>query len=140
MDSNKKYKSGVSLLVLLITIVVMIILAATVIMSAVDKNPINKAKEVTLKSDIDTFMIDFNAYIDQRRFELIAKGEYYDEETDSNLQNVTTYNDLKNIIPSFLEKYENIFGIVGGKFTYIGTDKSEEVLQIINDMGVYVQL
>lgn len=45
-------KNGISLIVLVITILVMIILAGTVIVSLQESNPINKAKEASIRENI----------------------------------------------------------------------------------------
>ena len=59
-------QNGVSMIVLLITIVVMIILATISILTISNQDTITKAKEVKIKEDISTFKTDFNSYIDEK--------------------------------------------------------------------------
>ena len=52
MKNINKRKNGISLIVLVITILVMIILAGVVIVSLSKNNPIEKAKEAEFKTNV----------------------------------------------------------------------------------------
>lgn len=104
-------QNGVSMIVLLITIVVMIILATISILTISNQDTITKAKEVKIKEDISTFKTDFNSYIDEKKFEAISVGQYYDEENDEGLKDVRGYSSLKAIIPSMLDSYGSVLAI-----------------------------
>ncbi len=133
-----KKNKGVSMIVLIITIIVVLILATTAILTLKDENSINKAKEVVLRDDILTFKNDLEAYIDNKRFESISMGQFYSPENDSNLDEVTEYQSVKEIIPSMLQEYKDIFGIINGKFAYVGTEQlDEKTAQIMDETGVY---
>ncbi|MEG2712249.1 MAG: hypothetical protein RR988_04415, partial [Clostridia bacterium] len=56
-------KNGMSLIVLVITILVMIILAGVVVVSLAKNNPIEKSKEALFKVDIIAFRDDLNLSI-----------------------------------------------------------------------------
>src|SRR5574344_168784 len=65
-NSMKKYmkeKEGISLIVLIVTIIVMIILASTVILTLNQNNPIESAKEAAFKSDISNIQDELSVYI-----------------------------------------------------------------------------
>ncbi len=130
-------QNGVSMIVLLITIVVMIILATISILTISNQDTITKAKEVKIKEDISTFKTDFNSYIDEKKFEAISVGQYYDEENDEGLKDVRGYSNLKAIIPSMLDSYGSVLAIKNGKLTYIGND--EKYKTIMEEMGIEVQ-
>ena len=102
-----------------------------------NQDTITKAKEVKIKEDISTFKTDFNSYIDEKKFEAISVGQYYDEETDEELKDVRGYSNLKAIIPSMLDSYGSVLAIKNGKITYIGSD--EKYKTIMQEMGIEVQ-
>ena len=56
-------RKGISLIVLVITILVMLILSGVVIVSLSKNNPIEKAKEATLKTNVSQLLEDVNLYI-----------------------------------------------------------------------------
>ncbi len=56
-------RKGISLIVLVITILVMIILSGVVIVSLSKNNPVGKAKEATFKTDVSTFEGDLSFFL-----------------------------------------------------------------------------
>lgn len=63
-------QNGVSMIVLLITIVVMIILATISILTISNQDTITKAKEVKIKEDISTFKTDLILILMKRNLRL----------------------------------------------------------------------
>jgi len=103
-------KSGISLIVLVITIIVIIILAGSVILSLSRNNPILTAQEATFKNDMDSLQSELTMYITSKYTQTL--GGF-----DINTMNgeVSTY------IPS-VTKYDTSFDILKGKLIYTGTD------------------
>ena len=74
----KKDKRGISLIVLVITIILMIILGATVILSLSGENTIKRAREAKAVSDLSSIVERVKLVIAQKQLEGInmAEGEY----------------------------------------------------------------
>ena len=130
------FKKGISLIVLVITIIVVIILASVVILNIDDTNVIDKANESALRQDILAFQIELTGYIDDKKFDAITNGEYYSSSDDALLQNSTTLADIKKVIPGFLSKYVGILSIKNGELYYIGEDKTQDIIKVLNDLNV----
>ena len=122
MDKRK----GISLIVLVITILVMIILAGVVIVSLSKNNPVEKAKEATFKTDVSTFEGDLSFYLANS---LATDSTLKMEDVDA-----AGYSEIKKVINSFAEKYADKFEVVDGKLIYIGEDKDELVW--IGELGI----
>ena len=112
-------RKGISLIVLVITILVMIILAGVVIVSLSKNNPVNKAKEATFKTDVSTFEGDLSFYLANS---LAENSTLKMEDVDA-----AGYSEIKKVINSFAEKYADKFEVVDGELIYIGADDKEEV-------------
>lgn len=134
-----KKKEGLSLVVLVITIIIIITLSSVAIFNVKDQNTIDKSKKVVLKDDLLTFKTDFDAYVDNKRFEAIAEGQYYIPENDDALKHIDKWDKVKEIIPSMLKDYDNIIIIQNGKLTYNGDDRSEETIKMLNDIGIQIK-
>ena len=122
-----KQKKGISLIVLIITIIVIIILAAAVILTITKNNPVDSAKEATFKEDVKTFQDDLA---------LTVAKEYTDKQGQRD-QKISTsdYNEIKNYIPSFTEKYKDKFIIQDDQL--VGTDSlSEKEKTWANDINI----
>ena len=119
-------RKGISLIVLVITILVMIILAGVVIVSLSKNNPVNKAKEATFKTDVSTFEGDLSFYLANS---LATDSTLRMEDVDA-----SGYSEIKKVINSFAEKYADKFEVVDGKLVYIGEDKDELVW--IGELGI----
>ena len=119
-------RKGISLIVLVITILVMIILAGVVIVSLSKNNPVKKAKEATFKTDVSTFEGDLSFYLANS---LATDSTLKMEDVDA-----AGYSEIKKVINSFAEKYADKFEVVDGKLIYIGEDKDELVW--IGELGI----
>ena len=96
-------KNGVSLIILVITIIVIIILSGAAILTIKDQDTINKSKKVVLRDDMLTFKTDFDAYVNNKQFESISLGMYYDPQSDEDLQSVEDWDKVKEFIPSMVK-------------------------------------
>lgn len=132
-------KNGVSLIILVITIIVIIILSGAAILTMKDQDTINKSKKVVLRDDMLTFKTDFDAYVNNKQFESISLGMYYDPRSDEDLQSVEDWDKVKEFIPSMVKDYDKIIIIENGKLTYNGEDRSEDTIKIMNDVGIEIK-
>ena len=119
-------RKGISLIVLVITILVMLILSGVVIVSLSKNNPVKKAKEATFKTDVSTFEGDLSFYLANG---LAENSTLKMEDVDA-----VGYSEIKKVINSFAEKYADKFEVVDGKLIYIGEDKDELVW--IGELGI----
>ena len=115
-------RKGISLIVLVITILVMIILAGVVVVSLQKNNPIEKAKEATFKSNVKTYIEELsltisNNFSNGKNIEITASGE-----------------DMQKHIPSMTEKDFPLFVIEGSELFYIGKNKEE--MQMAANLGI----
>ena len=122
-----KSKKGISLIVLIITIIVVIILAAVVIITINKNNPVESAKEATFKEDVKSFQDDLAL--------TIAK-KYTDKQGQRDTKiSTSNYDEIKNCIPSFTEKYKGKFIIQDDQL--VGTDSlSEKEKTWANDLNI----
>ncbi len=114
-------RRGISLIVLVITILVMIILAGVVIVSLQKNNPVEKAKEATFKTNLVS-------YIDELNMTLLG------EEYVSGVKVINKTGDLKEFIPSFKKEDNGKFEILNNKLVYLGSNIKEEVAAI--ELGI----
>ena len=118
MKNMNKRRKGISLIVLVITILVMIILAGVVVVSLSKNNPIEKAKEANFKTDVSSFASELGVGLSNS---LVENSSVKPEEIFAN-----KFVDMKKYINSFSKKYENKLVIADGKLTYIGGNSKEE--------------
>lgn len=113
-----------------ITIIVIIILAAAVILTISKNNPVESAKEATFKEDLRAFQDDLALTISK---EYTSKQGQRDEKITT-----SDYNEIKEKIPSFTEKYKDKFKIVNDELVFTGNDDNEikwcEELNILLDI------
>ena len=124
---NLTEKKGISLIVLIITIIVIIILAAVVILTITKNNPVDSAKEATFKEDVKAFQDDL----------ALTVAKQYTDKQGQRDQKISTsdYNEIKNYIPSFTEKYKDKFIIQDDQL--VGTDSlSEKEKTWANDINI----
>ena len=116
---------------MIVTITVIIVLAAVVILTLSKNNPIESAREATFKEDVRTFQDELAMYIakdytakaGQRDYKINADKYTTDGAEDS----VYTY------IPSFSKKYENKFVITNDELVYAGeVEKEKEWISTLN--------
>ena len=100
-------KRGISLIVLIVTMIVIIILAVVVILTISKNNPIESAREAAFKEDIRTFQDELAMYIAK---DYTSSGGQRDVKISA-----TSYDGIKNYIPSFSKKYEGKFIIENNK-------------------------
>lgn len=124
-----KEKQGISLIVLIVTIIVIIILAAAVILTIGKNNPVESAKEGTFKEDVRSFQDDLA---------LTISKDYTDKQGQRDEKfNATTFDEMKEYIPSYTSKYDGKFKIVEDEL--IGTKKlTDKEKKWLNDISVNV--
>ena len=108
-------RNGISLIVLIVTIIVIIILAAVVILTLSKNNPIESSKEAIFKEDVRAFQDELAMYITK---DYIARAGARDDKITA-----TTFEKIKQYIPSFSKKYEGKFVIKNDVIKY-----NEEIL------------
>jgi Tfp pilus assembly protein PilE len=69
-------RRGISLIVLIITVVIIVILATAVIVNLVQTNVIDKTKEAVVQQDFKTFQDELNLYLADKYAETLGKFEY----------------------------------------------------------------
>jgi hypothetical protein len=126
-------KKGISLIVLVITIIVIIILAGSVILSLSKNNPINTATEATFKSTLESYNSELTMSISKRYVTNFS--------LDTTTLNATVWDGLgttlgtvKEFIPSMSVDDAKNCVINEGKLVYIGTDVSKK--QWAKDLGI----
>ncbi len=122
-----KRKKGISLIVLVITILVMIILAGVVVVSLQKNNPIEKSKEAKFKSNIATFNEDLSIGASNKLGQNVAKVD----------MDASTYEEIKEYIYSFEKEYVGKLEVVDGILVYAGTDVNEK--KWAKEVGVYAK-
>lgn len=121
MRTNK----GISLIVLVITIVVMLILAGVVVLSLANNNPITQSKEAQFKSNIDAYnselsMVVSNKYLKNRAFD---KDTFNFPLWDGISGGEGT---IKEHIQSLTKEDGPKFKIEKGKLVYVGSSEVEQ--------------
>ena len=116
----KETKRGISLIVLIITIVVMLILVSIIVMSFSKSNPISKASEVKFKSDIKGFREELLATHASKAYDNLS---YKKENVNISLDN---YSEMKEYIEDISEKWCKKLYISKGELVYGGTDETEK--------------
>ncbi|MBR5227200.1 MAG: hypothetical protein IKV94_00990 [Clostridia bacterium] len=125
MKTNKK---AISLIVLVITIVVLGILAATVIVNISNTNIIEQAKVTAFKSDMANYKDAYNLYLADQ----YARQSNFDE-SELNISSGQEYEKL------FGDKYEGKLKVENGKLVYVPDDSdSDAIKQAITEMGLGV--
>ena len=131
-----KVKSGISLVVLIITIAVFLILTGIILLNIFNDNLVDKADMAVLRQDILSYQTELQAYIDNKRIDAISEGTYYSSSDDSLLQDSTDYSNIKKVIPSFSDKYNGVLAIKDGKLYYNLSTNDENILDVLNDLKV----
>lgn len=126
---NTLNKKGISLIVLVITIVVMIILAGAVILTLVNSGIIGQTKMGIFKNDVSSYKAELTAYIAN---EMLTNENFKVEEfsRDSAL--------IKSCITSMSDVDAERFLIIQGKLIYIVDDElfTAEEMKALNDIGI----
>ncbi|MNP14626.1 hypothetical protein D3C76_1069590 [compost metagenome] len=145
----KNKLEGISLIVLVITIVVMTILATAVVLSLKDQNVINDSYELGFKNDITTFKEQLDLYIKDKKVSSISEGERYSEQklnADSisatySGQNITNVSNILDIISQMKKsKYSNSgqkFKVQNGELVYVESKvTSSDEIKWLADLSV----
>ncbi len=129
-----KSKKGISLIVLIITIIVVIILAAAVIITINKNNPVDSAKEATFKEDVRSFQDELNMYISNEYTKL--QGMRDSKISTRNIP--ATYDEMKNYISSYKEKYDKKLGIEDDKIVYFPKEVTNNEKKWLEDLNISV--
>ena len=124
----KEQKKGISLIVLVITIIVMIILASAVIISLSNSNIITKAKEAVLKTDVKNFAGELSVSLAEQK--LNNKDLEFEDVTETDVE------EIKKYIPNFDEKYAGKIFIQNGELVYDASKVTENEKTALESIGV----
>lgn len=115
-----KNKKGISLIVLIITILVILILTSIIVMSFDNNNPIGRANEAKFKADLTSFRDELmTTHIDKS----ITNVDYVKEEINVGVGNLSK---MKFYIPDITEEYANKLIITRGNLLYNNDETSED--------------
>lgn len=142
------YKKGVSLSIVIITIVIITILSGAIILNITKSDTIGQASKVRFQGDIKTFETELELYINKETANNIRRFSPLRLNAD---ENSVTYNGIldtsktiRDIIPSLknANEYSGKVEIVSGKLVYKGLDNNqkewaEEVgVQVLDTIGI----
>jgi hypothetical protein len=129
-----KRNEGISLIVLVITIIIIIILTGSVILNLTDNNPIGTANTATFKENIGEYnselaMVLSNEYLKNNLFNPLSlnAGVWNGNET-----NIT--GTIKEYIKSITVEDAGKFVIQNGKLVYVG--ESQEEIDLLSEVNV----
>lgn len=147
-------KRGISLIVLIITMVVIIILGTAIVVSIARSNIIENAKEAVLKQDLKVFEEELSLYAQNKYLE--TKGKFDITKLNATESSVIYTGEgtveeinIYEILPSLRNsKYENIITIVDGKIVMNQPiqaglyDENDELIvswdKLVNEYGMDV--
>ena len=124
-------RKGISLIVLVITILVMLILSGVVIVSLSKNSPVEKAKEATFKTDLKSFLDELSLFTVNK----IAEDGKFNISSLIADKNICTYNTQKvgsensiiDVLTSIKEsKYKDKIEIIQGNLYYVNPTKKEQ--------------
>ena len=118
MKKCTRTKSGISLMILVITIIVMAILAGTVIIIISNTNVINEATKTRIRSDLSSLQDMVGSYVASNYMTIDRKKEY-------KLSDYGIYND----------EYENITYIRNGRL-YVASSASSDIQEIARELNM----
>ncbi|MBR5227457.1 MAG: hypothetical protein IKV94_02350 [Clostridia bacterium] len=125
MKTNKK---AISLIVLVITIIILAILAATVIISLSNTNIIEQANKAAFKSDMAAYKEAYNLYLTSK----YAENPYFDASSITEAD----YDDIFG--DSIKDAYRNKLQIVDGNLVYKTLDAGEK--EIVKELGMAIEI
>ena len=112
-------KRGISLVVLVITIIVLTILAGAVIISLSNSGIIARGNEAVFKANVDSYKTELALYIaDQIITDSSFSASTFDA-TTSTTPSITT------VIPSMTTEDSEKFSVDNGSLVYVGDNESE---------------
>ena len=112
-------KKGISLIVLIITILVVLILTSVIVMSFDNNSPIGKANEAKFKFDLTTFRDELMATHTEKSIEDFGYAKEGINVGAGNIGKMRLY------IPDITEEYANKLLITRGNLLYINDETSE---------------
>lgn len=130
-----KKKSGISMIVLIITIIVSIILLSVVLLNIERNNPIDSAKEVRFKNDIDNFINEISITYTNKKTENL-KYNFTDMDATIGRKTDDDKYEIEEYIPSITEEYVDRLGLKDGQLVYREIDFSEEEAKWLEESGV----
>ena len=134
MEVIEYEKNGISLIVLIITIVVLILLSVPVILIVNKNNPLKAANEAKIKSDISNYVEELNNRISESYINLNGKRTEKINATkytkDKSASSVYTY------ISSFISRYEGKFVIKRDELMYVKEKLSEKEIKWCEDINI----
>jgi len=117
----KQYKKGVSLIVLVITIVITIILAGSIVLTLTTSGLINKSKKTLIYSDLSAL-----------QEELVYKiSENLMKRNDNNSGRLSDFG-INN------QKYEAVCRVVDGKLVVL-TSANDEIKEVAKELGIGIR-
>ncbi len=123
-------KKGISLVALVITIIVLIILAGTVILTVMQNGMIDKSKEAVFKTNIKSFIEDYtNTKLEKQ---LKDKGGFNETTINASFAD----NNMKEWIPSITDEFIERIYISNGVFLADRTQYTEEEIVWLEELGV----
>ena len=121
-------KNAISLIVLVITIIVMAILAATVIITLSNTNIIEQAGDATFRSDMNGYKEAYNLYIASKTAEL---KDMFDVTTLNITNSDEEYSKIFGEVP---DKYKDGLKIQDGKLIFSTSDDKQK--EVLKDLGM----
>ncbi len=130
----EKQEKGISLIVLVITIIVIIILAGSVILSLADNNPVSTANEAKFKTNVEQYnselgMVISSKYLLDNTFDPSSLNAGVWDGFESNKAGT-----IKEYITNITKEDGEKFVIQNGKLAYIGIEA--EQIEYVTDIGV----
>ncbi len=122
-----KNKKGISLIILIITMLVLSILATVVVTSFYDVSLVDETDKVIFKSNMLTYMETYDIYLNKK----ILSDTYFDETKVNLTYEDSEYTDIFGIVP---DEYKEGLKVIKGKLVYI-TDNETEA-EIIQELGM----
>ncbi len=123
-------KKGISLVALVITIIVLVILAGTIILTVTENGMINKSEEAVFKNNIKAFLEDYtNTKLEKQ---LKDKGGFNEATINASFVD----NNIKEWIPNITDKFiEKIF-ISNGVFLADKSKYTEQEIVWLEELGI----
>lgn len=128
----KNRRKGVSLIVLIVTIVVLIILATSIILTLSKNNPIEMAREAKFKEDIRGFQDELALAITQ---EYAVSNGFRNSKI-----NLEGYDNIKAKIPSFTNEYAEFLVIEDDKIVCVDDNIGEKKINWLKELNVEVYI
>lgn len=129
-----KLKKGMSLIILVITMIIIIILASAVMFSLSYNNPIDKATEAQFKVNVSSYKSQLAIYIDSSYVQnrSFNPNDFYALSWNGNPDNIL--GTVKECITNMTEYDGPNFEVRKGKLVYVGSQIDQ--INWVTDMGI----